>query len=116
MDKSADRLVKMSQETSANEGPTEPEGAELPNDLEPNKLRRLLLLIVYAFIYQITEVVWFAVSVFQAIHMLVTGRRNETLNDFSVQLTDYMYRVVQYVCMRCETRPWPLEESSLESE
>lgn len=69
---------------------------------------RALLVLLFAFIYQISEVVFGAVALFQVICMLLTGERNERLNDFAETLTDYMYEVLQYVCLRSDEQPWPL--------
>ena len=71
---------------------------------------RFLLVLLFAFIYQISEVVFGAVALFQVVCMLLTGDRNERLNDFSGTLTQYMYDVLQYVCLRSDEQPWPLGE------
>ena len=71
---------------------------------------RLLLVLLFLFIYQISEVVFGAVTLFQVICMLLTGDRNERLNEFAGTLTHYMYGVLQYVCLRSDEQPWPLGE------
>ena len=71
---------------------------------------RLLLVVLFWLIYQISEVVFGAVAVFQIITMLLTGDRNERLNEFSGRLTLYMYKVLQYICLRSDEQPWPLGE------
>lgn len=73
---------------------------------------RLLLVILFMFIYQISEVVFGAVALFQIVCMLLTGERNERVNEFAASLTAYMFEVLQYVCLRSDEEPWPLGESS----
>jgi hypothetical protein len=90
------------------------------NDTDPNqdveepenggRWLRALLVLLFAFIYQISEVVFGAVALFQVICMLLTGDRNERLNEFAGTLTRYMFGVLQYVCLRTDDQPWPLGE------
>lgn len=75
-----------------------------------SKWNRVLLVILFAIIYQVSEVVFAAVTLFQVICMLLTGDRNARLNEFSSTLTSYMYRVLQYVCLHSDETPWPLNE------
>ena len=69
---------------------------------------RVLLVILFALIYQVAEVVFFAVTLFQVVCMLVTGDRNDRLNEFAGILTEYIYEVLEYICLRSDVQPWPL--------
>jgi len=73
---------------------------------------RLLLVILFALIYQVAEVIFFAVALFQVVCMLVTGDRNDRLNEFAGTLTGYIYQVLEYICLRSDVQPWPLGESA----
>jgi len=68
------------------------------------------LVILFALIYQVAELVFAAVTLFQLLCMLLTGDRNERLNKFAGVLTGYIYNVLQYVCLRSDVQPWPLGE------
>lgn len=69
-----------------------------------------MLSLLFAVIYQIAEGVFWAVSLFQNIYLLVTGERNERLNEFSQTLTQYIFDCVSYTTLRSDDRPWPFEE------
>jgi hypothetical protein len=73
---------------------------------------RVLLVILFALIYQVAELVFFAVTLFQVVCMLVTGDRNGRLNEFAGTLTGYIYDVLEYICLRSDEQPWPLGESA----
>jgi hypothetical protein len=73
---------------------------------------RVLLVILFALIYQVAELVFFAVTLFQVVYMLVTGDRNSRLNEFAGTLTSYIYDVLEYLCLRSDEQPWPLGESA----
>ena len=73
---------------------------------------RVLLVILFALIYQVAELVFFAVTLFQVVYMLVTGDRNGRLNEFAGTLTGYLYEVLEYLCLRSDEQPWPLGESA----
>lgn len=75
-----------------------------------SKWQHALLILLFAFIYQISEIVFAAVAIFQVVCLLLTGARNDNLNDFSIRLTDYMYLVLQYVCLSSSKTPWPLDK------
>ena len=70
---------------------------------------RFLLILLYMVIFQVSEVVFGAVTLFQVICMLLTGDRNERLNEFSTTLTGYIYQVLQFICLQSDERPWPLD-------
>jgi hypothetical protein len=72
--------------------------------------RRFLLVILFVLIYQVAELVFAAVTLFQLLCMLLTGDRNERLNEFSGTLTGYIYNVLKYICLRSDVEPWPLGE------
>jgi len=72
--------------------------------------RRVLLVIIFALIYQVAELVFAAVTLFQLVCMLLTGDRNERLNEFAGRLTGYIYNLLQYICLRTDVQPWPLGE------
>lgn len=79
------------------------------------KWQRVGLIVVFALVYQISEIVFAAITLFQVFSLLISGSRNESLNDFSVRLTQYMYLVLQFVCLQSSTVPWPLDASESET-
>ena len=100
----------MSQSDDNGPGAPQAEESSVESTDTSNRWLRFLLVVLFALIYQISEVVFGAVTLFQVICMLLTGERNERLNEFAVTLTDYMYGVLQYVCLRSDDQPWPLGE------
>ncbi len=85
-------------------------GPQEPGPQVPGKGKRVLLSLLFAVLYQVAEVVFWAVALFQNIYLLVTGRRNERLNSFSDTLTSYIYDCISYATLRSDSRPWPLDE------
>ena len=81
-----------------------------------SKWRHALLILLFAFIYQISEVVFGAVELFQIVTLLLTDDRNERLTEFSNRLANYMYVVLQFICLNSSTIPWPLDRSGNEIE
>ncbi len=77
---------------------------------------RALLVILFALIYQVAEVVFFAVTLFQVVSMLLVGDRNDRLNQFAGTLTVYIFEVLEYICLRSDAPPWPLGEPAIAGE
>lgn len=69
---------------------------------------RVLQIILFALIYQVCEVVWAFVSLFQAGALLLTGAPNSAVGEFAQDLTSYMSKLLRFVCQQSDELPWPL--------
>ncbi len=72
--------------------------------------KRGLLILLFAIIYSISEVVLAAIVLFQFGSQLFTGRINDKLYRFSCGLTAYFYQLVQFFTYRSDLKPYPFSE------
>ncbi len=71
---------------------------------------RLLWILVFAFIYSVAEFVVVAVVVIQFGFVLFKGERNARLLEFGESLSEFIYRILQYVTFNSDERPFPFGE------
>ena len=69
--------------------------------------RRALYMVLYAVFYGFGEAVLFLVVVFQFLHSLFTGERNEMVLEFSENLCAWLYEVMLYLTYNSEDQPFP---------
>lgn len=72
--------------------------------------KRGLYILLFALIYSVAEVVFWAVILFQFGNHLLTGRSNESLLEFSRGLNAYFYQILQYLSFRSEIKPYPFSD------
>ena len=72
-------------------------------------LRGLFMLLFVVF-YNVAEALALLVALFQFLHTLVTGTRNERLLDFGEYLSRYIYDVMAYLTYQSEDRPFPFSD------
>ena len=68
---------------------------------------RLLFAILFCVIFYLSIVVLIAIIVFQFGYMLITGKRNEKINEFSAGMNLYVYDILQYLTYRSDRKPFP---------
>jgi hypothetical protein len=92
-------------------GPDEPreETPSQPYKDRSNWLRGLFMLLFVVF-YNVAEALALLVALFQFLHTLVTGKRNERLLDFGEYLSRYIYDVMAYLTYQTEERPFPFSD------
>ena len=78
---------------------------------------RLLYMILFAVIFNVTELVAALVVVFQFLSRLFTGRTNAELRGLGNTLGAYLHEIVAYLTYHSEDRPypfgpWPAQASS----
>ena len=91
-----------------------PSGAEPSrprlDDKRRDTLVRGLLIILFAIIYSIAEVVIAAVVVLQFGFVLVTGEKNDKLLEFGAQVSIFIYQILRYVSFNSDERPFPFAD------
>jgi len=92
------------------------EKEQLKNNLKSeSQWLKGLFIVVFIVAYQVAELVTFVVVVFQFLFALFTGERNTNLTKFGLNLSKYMYQILQFVTYNTDTKPfpfldWPNEE------
>jgi len=73
---------------------------------------KALFLILFAFIWSITEMVAFAVVIFQFFHLLITGECNEKALRLGKSLSIYCYQIMMFLTFNKEEKPFPFTDWS----
>jgi hypothetical protein len=73
-------------------------------------LVRGLLILLFAVVYSITELVIGAVVVLQFGFVLITGEKNAKLLELGARASAYVYQILRYVTFNSETRPFPFSD------
>jgi len=72
--------------------------------------KRGLFILLFALIYSVAEVVFWAIVLFQFGSQLITGHSNDALLEFSRGLNAYLYQILQYLSFRSEAMPYPFND------
>ena len=75
-----------------------------------NAWMRILIVVLFAFIYSIAEIVLAAVILLQILFNLFTGKSNENLLNFGRDMSRYVYQIFIYLTYNSDTRPFPFED------
>lgn len=75
-----------------------------------NHWLRGLFMALFVVFYNVAEALALLVALFQFLHTLVTGARNERLLDFGAYLSHYIYDVMAYLTYQTEDRPFPFSD------
>jgi hypothetical protein len=93
------------------EAPTEANASEpLLNGERRETLIRGLLIILFALIYSIAELVVGAIVLLQFGFVLITGERNAKLLELGARTSAYIYQILQYVTFNSDLRPFPFSD------
>lgn len=68
---------------------------------------RGFFMLVFAVIYQIAEVVVFAIAIFQFLAVLLTGQPNGRLLEFGRSLSRFIYEVMRFFTFNSDDKPFP---------
>lgn len=93
---------KVSGESFSGQTTAPPEGGASGRGLH------ILQIILFAIIYQVCEVVWAFVSLFQGGALLLTGAPNTSVGAFAEGLTAYMSGLLRFISQQSAELPWPL--------
>jgi hypothetical protein len=77
---------------------------------------RLLYTIMYLIIFEILKTVIQVTVVFQYIYLLITRKYSNPLRNFSNKVATYAYRIIRYVTLNENLRPFPFHEFPEEME
>lgn len=68
---------------------------------------RGLYMIMFAFFYSVSEVVLFAVVIFQFLLKLFTGQTNARLHKLGQSIATFIYQIIQYLAFNSDYQPYP---------
>jgi Flp pilus assembly protein TadB len=70
---------------------------------------RLLFMILFGVLFEVTRLLTAVVVVVQFFHVLFTGEPNARAKEFGQSLASYAYQVVRYLTFNTEVRPFPFD-------
>jgi len=71
---------------------------------------RILYMAIFVIIFNIVELLIAALVIFQLLVLLFTGEKNMRLVGFGGMLSQYAYRMLQYLTFNSEDRPFPFAD------
>ena len=71
---------------------------------------RLLYTLLYAAIFEVVKTIVLLITVFEYFFLLVTLRHNEPARTFANKVATYGYRLMRYVTLNENQRPFPFSE------
>jgi len=77
---------------------------------DTNVWLRLLFMLLFSIIYSVAEVVIAVVVIFQFLHVLFTGKKNEKVLSLGGQLSTFAYQVFSYLTYNSEVKPFPFAD------
>jgi hypothetical protein len=94
---------------------------EIQENTEKNNWTRLLYMILFAILFNISEFVIYIVMIIQFLLKLMTGQANKRLIILGQDLARYVAQLVEYLTFVSDKKPypfspWPCNKNSQESE
>ena len=86
------------------------ESSTKENLTDRSKWVRFLYMVFFAIAYAVAELLFWLVTLFQAVVVLVSGRANEAALTFGHNLSVYIYQIVQFETFNDEYLPFPFNE------
>ena len=77
---------------------------------------RLLYSLLYAAIFEVVETIIILVAIFEYFLLLITLRHNEPARAFANKVATYGYRLMRYLTLNENQRPFPFSEFPAEIE
>ena len=68
---------------------------------------RGLYIILFAILFNVTELVIGTLVIFQFLHTLLSGKANKRLLTFGQSLSTYAYQILAYITYNSDHRPYP---------
>ncbi|MDH5446936.1 MAG: DUF4389 domain-containing protein [Gammaproteobacteria bacterium] len=75
----------------------------------PSIWHRALYMVLFAIIFHLVELIIGLVMVVQFVLKAATGKTNENLGRFGDQLSQYLYKIVQFQTFNTEDKPFPFQ-------
>jgi hypothetical protein len=93
----------------------------MPDDLQiiPSRKQvaiRLLYTLLYVAIFEVVKTIILLITVFEYFFLLVTLRHNEAARTFANRVATYGYRLMRYLTLNENQRPFPFSEFPAEIE
>jgi len=73
-------------------------------------LSRFLYLVLFAVIFWLCEFILVALVIFQFLHLVITGEKNEKVTEFATDFSAYLGQVSAYLTLASEHRPFPFRD------
>ena len=77
---------------------------------------RLLYTLLYLVILEVIKLIIQVIVVFQYIYLLITLRHNDRVRNFSNKVCTYTYKVMRYLTLNENPRPFPFNDFPTEVE
>lgn len=71
---------------------------------------RILYMAIFVIIFNIVELLIAALVIFQLLVLLFTGEKNQRLLGFGSLLSQYAYRILQFLTFNSEEKPYPFAD------
>jgi len=83
---------------------------DISNNLKnTNQWLRILYMVLFAIIFQVSTVVLWLVVVVQALSALITGSPNANVRGLAASLSQYIFEIVQFLSYGTEEKPFPFQ-------
>jgi hypothetical protein len=80
------------------------------NISDKNQWMRIVYMILFAVILYLVMMLVSLVVIVQLLFALFTGKPNEDITDFAVDLSQYVYRIVAFLTYTDDRRPFPFNQ------
>lgn len=77
---------------------------------------RLLYTLLYLVVFEILKTIIQIVALFQFVYLLISKTYNERARTFSNKVVTYAYKVMRYVSLNDNNRPFPFSDFPVEME
>jgi D-alanyl-lipoteichoic acid acyltransferase DltB (MBOAT superfamily) len=77
---------------------------------------RLLYTLLYAAIFEVVKIIILLITLFEYLILLITLRHNEPARAFANKVATYGYRVMRYLTLNDNRRPFPFADFPVEIE
>lgn len=77
---------------------------------------RLLYTLLFLIVFEVLKLIIQVAVLFQFVYLLITKGYSKPLRSFSDRLSSYVYRVIRYVTLNENQRPFPFSEFPPEME
>ena len=83
---------------------------DISNNLKnTNQWIRILYMVLFAIIFQVSTVVLWLVVLVQALSALITGSPNDNVKDLAASLSQFIYHIIRFLSYGTEEKPFPFQ-------
>ena len=72
--------------------------------------KRAAYMLLFAVLYQVSEIIIFVIVFIQFLLTVITGNRNDQLSKLSYQLGKYVRQIVDFLSYNSEEKPYPFSD------